>query len=321
MTGWNWHRGAAGKRRAGEPARIEKAADGVGAWILAVPLVLINVFAAFGQSMWSYDQLHRLVPWGIVPLILALGLAVTLETIALVLSGIAHTARMAGDAALPAQFGAFAIAAAVGGMNYSHWSQNWAPTGLALVFAGFSMLSPWLWGTWSKARHRAALRERGQIDPRAVRFSLARWVLYPRATFTAYRRAVWVGETDPARAVLLNAITKDSDGTVTDAAPDDRGVDDTPAPISVETVEPAPTPESPPVRAPKPAPPAPPRGDGNGHQCGDSCQQRRAIAAILRDHPNITRADVASRLGKAERTLRRHWPDTRGRVVSLRTGS
>ena len=102
-------------------------------------------------------------------------------------------------------------------------SHDWSPTGLALVFAGFSVLSPWLWGTWSKAKHRAALRTAGAIDPRAVRFSLARWVLYPRATFAAYRRAVWVGETDPAKAILLSARTPPTAEDETRVTPDARG--------------------------------------------------------------------------------------------------
>ena len=70
-----------------------------------------------------------------------------------------------------------------------------------VAFAAFSFGSPWLWGIYSKARHRAHLRELGQVDKRTVRFSPARWLLYPVATFAATRNAVWEGITDPAEAV------------------------------------------------------------------------------------------------------------------------
>jgi hypothetical protein len=40
----------------------------------------------------------------------------------------------------------------------------------------------------------------GQMDPRAVRFSILRWVLFPIRTGSAFRGAVWAGEVQPSVA-------------------------------------------------------------------------------------------------------------------------
>jgi hypothetical protein len=172
----------------------------VQAWLLAVPIAAANLLAAFGQALWAYGQLQTRV-WPAAAVTVAVLSACVIESFALVVTAVAHQARLAGDAALPTQTFAYLIAGGAGTINYSHWSTNWTPTGLALLFSAFSVGSPILWGFWSKSRWRTQLREQGIIDRRAVRFPLAMWANYPYRTFMVRRIAIWEGIMDPAEAI------------------------------------------------------------------------------------------------------------------------
>jgi hypothetical protein len=87
-------------------------------------------------------------------------------------------------------------------LNYAHFaSADYRPNPVALTFGLLSSISPWLWAIRSRSMNRDRLRELGQIDPRAVRFSLLRWTLFPLRTGRAFRGAVWAGVVQPAEAV------------------------------------------------------------------------------------------------------------------------
>jgi Protein of unknown function (DUF2637) len=161
---------------------------------LVVPIILVNAFAVFGQSAWALSNItsNRTV---------AVLFAAALESTAIYLAYEAHVSLMSGDAALKLRLSSYGIAALVGALNYSHWSDHWAPNAKSVVFAGFSIVSPWLWSIRSRSMRRADLRAQGLIDPRSVRFSAARWTLYPVRTFRAFRRAVWDGTVDPSAAI------------------------------------------------------------------------------------------------------------------------
>ena len=263
--------------------------------LLAVPLVLVNLFAAFGQSLWAWDNLTKDMP-GPARVVISVGFSIAVETVALVLSAIAHRARMAGDASLPARLASYGVAGGAAFANYSHWSPDWAPTAAACTFAAFSFGSPWLWGIWSKSKHRAALRESGQIDPRSVRFSLARWLLWFGPTFRAYRLAVWEGTTDPAAAVnRWETIGQD----VTDTTPETRGAGETEAPTTAEPVQPpvadrASTPEAALRRAPRGQAP---------RRIGTPTSRR--IAEHLKTHPKATQQEIADAVGVSKKTVQR----------------
>ena len=161
---------------------------------MLVPVVLVNGFAVYGQAGWALEHLSG-------HLAVAVLFAVALESTAVYLAWEAHSSLMAGDAALKLRVASYLVAGLVGALNYSHWSANWAPSAKAVVFAGFSVVSPWLWSVRSRSMRRADLRVQGLIDPRSVRFSTARWTLYPLRTFRAFRGAVWDGTVDPAEAI------------------------------------------------------------------------------------------------------------------------
>jgi hypothetical protein len=173
--------------------------------LLAVPLILINAAALYGQASWSSANLTHSWPWALV-------LAAALEGVGVFLAAEAHHARMAGEAALRLRLGSYGVAGVVGLANFLHWRAAGVPAGA--TFGLLSASSPWLWAIRSRSLRRGELRNAGLIDPRAVRFSLVRWMLYPARTFKAFRAAVWVGETDPVAAIRLAEPTAPSASVV-----------------------------------------------------------------------------------------------------------
>jgi len=164
---------------------------------LAVPLVLVNAAAVYGQAGWAYERLAQI--W-----ILAGLFAAAIESIGVYLAVEAHAALMAGDASARLRLGSYAVGGLVGALNYAHFAGPGGKcTALAVAFGGLSAVSPWLWAIRSKSINRAELRRLGLVDPRAVRFAPLRWTLYPVRTYRAFRAAVWAGITSPAEAIEL----------------------------------------------------------------------------------------------------------------------
>lgn len=167
---------------------------------LLLPLVLVNTAAVYGQAGWSYD--HLIHNW-----IVAVLFAAAVESIGVYLAFEAHAALMAGDASARLRTGSYLIGLLAGVLNYAHFAgPGYAPTPLAVTFAALSSISPWLWAIRSRSMNRARLRELGQVDPRAVRFSLLRWLLFPVRTVRAFRVAVWHGIVTPAEAVARSGV-------------------------------------------------------------------------------------------------------------------
>jgi hypothetical protein len=167
---------------------------------LLLPLVLVNTAAVYGQAGWAFD--HLIHQWLIAALF-----AAAVESIGVYLAFEAHAALMAGDASARLRSGSYLIGLLAGALNYAHFAgPAYRPTPLAVTFAALSSISPWLWAIRSRSMNRARLRELGQIDPRAVRFSLLRWLLFPFRTIRAFRVAVWHGIVAPAEAVARSGV-------------------------------------------------------------------------------------------------------------------
>jgi hypothetical protein len=171
---------------------------------LVVPLVLVNATAIYGQGGWAYDHL---VPAAVrttsttAAVLLCLMFAATVETVGIYLAYEAHAAQMEDQAAGLLRAGSYGVALVVGALNYAHFAgTGYSPNPLAVTFGLLSSLSPWLWAIRSRSLHRAALLAKGLVDPRSVRFTLAQRLLYPVASFRAYRLAVWNGVNNPAQA-------------------------------------------------------------------------------------------------------------------------
>jgi len=164
---------------------------------LILPLLLVNSAAVYGQAGWAHDHLTSAWP-------LAFLFAASIESIGIYLAYEAHAALMAGDASARLRLGSYLVGILAGSLNYAHFaSTGYRPNPLAVTFGVLSSISPWLWSIRSRSMNRAHLRELGQIDPRAVRFSLLRWALFPVRCFRAFRGAVWAGIVEPTRAVEL----------------------------------------------------------------------------------------------------------------------
>lgn len=166
-----------------------------------VPLVLVNLGALVGQSMWAYGKLvdSLLTDHHKVATVLAVLFALALESIGVYLALEAHAAMMMQQASGGLRLASYAIACVIAGLNYSHFhmeSMDWA-VALALL----SLVSPWLWSVKSRADHRASLMARGEVDPRGVKLSTARKIAAPIRSMKVWKWAAWAGETDPLKAV------------------------------------------------------------------------------------------------------------------------
>lgn len=164
------------------------------ALIAAVPIILVNTLAVIGQCQWAGTHLH----WGHPGQALFAG---ALETTALAVMYLAHTALIEGDSAWRQKTFAYLIAAGSASVNWQEHAAGWHPTPAAFVFAGASLLSPILWATYSRFAARTVMREAGLIDRRAAKFSFARWLMFPRRTFKALRYSVWHSVQSPAQAI------------------------------------------------------------------------------------------------------------------------
>lgn len=171
---------------------------------LVVPLLLVNSAAVYGQAGWAYDHLGR----GIIVAIL---FAAAVESIGIYLAAEAHSALMAGDASARLRLSSYLVGLLVGALNYAHFAgPHYEVTPVALTFGLLSSISPWLWSIRSRSMNRDRLRELGQVDPRAVKFSLLRWALFPARTAAAFRAAVWAGVVTPAEAVAAADSTREA---------------------------------------------------------------------------------------------------------------
>lgn len=178
-------------------ASRERVGDLAGNAALIVPLLLVNSVALYGQAQWGYEHLAR--NW-----VVAVGFALAIESIGVYLAAEAHRALLAGDAALRLRLGSYLIGVLAGALNYAHFAPALdAPNTQAIVFGVLSAISPVLWAIRSRSISRDDLRAKHLIDGRAVKFTAAQWMLFPRRSAAAFRAAVWAGVVEPAQARAL----------------------------------------------------------------------------------------------------------------------
>lgn len=196
------------------------------ALIAAVPIILVNTLAVIGQCQWAGTHLH----WGRPGQALFAG---ALETTALAVMYLAHTALIEGDSAWRQKTFAYLIACGSASVNWQEHAADWHPTPAAFVFAGASLLSPILWATYSRFAARSVMRDAGLIDRRAAKFSVARWAMFPRRTFAALRYSVWHSVQSPAAAIAGSQAGHGAPGShpaTTPTAVDTPATGDIPAP-------------------------------------------------------------------------------------------
>jgi hypothetical protein len=194
-------------RRARRELRAERAADsayGAGNWVrraapvvgAAVPVAMVNGTAFVGQFAYIKDH----VPWVLPGQILV---AATFESVAVYLAWSAHVAMMRNDSSTRLKLGAQLFALIMGGMNYSHYASHWHPTVLAVGLGLMSLLSPSLWGIYSRRAARDKLMDQGLVEPHAVRLGANRVMWHPVRSVQVMWRATWLGENNPKAAIAL----------------------------------------------------------------------------------------------------------------------
>jgi hypothetical protein len=163
--------------------------------IAAIPLVLVNIVAFAGQFGFIRDH----IDW---PLFGQIAFALSLESIALFLTYMAHEALMSEDSAYGLRILSYSFGAIIGIMNYSHYAgPGFKPTFEAVATGLMSVSSPFLWGIYSRRNSRDALKAKGLIESRAVKLGGLRWLFWTRESFGVFRAAVWSGENRPDVAI------------------------------------------------------------------------------------------------------------------------
>lgn len=167
-----------------------------------LPLVTVTCFAGFGQVLAGVGA-YTPPDWDTpVRVLVAIGIAIGLEMIAVYVQWHAHDALLLKATATAARLRrvSYLIAGAVATFQYSHFAVAWAPTPAAVVFAAFSGSSPWLWGLHTRrAQHLQLLRE-GHADTGGATFAAERYRAFPIRTWKARRFSIDYSITDPRQA-------------------------------------------------------------------------------------------------------------------------
>lgn len=169
---------------------------------LAVPLILVNAAAIWGQAGWAYEHITPAAWEPTARLALAIMFALAVESVGVYLAWEAHAALMADQAAGLLRLGSYGIGVLVGALNYAHFAgAGYAPTAQAVAFGLLSAISPWLWAIRSRSLNRGRLAELGLIDERGVKLSTSRKLWHPWRSLAVMSWAAWAGETSPSAAV------------------------------------------------------------------------------------------------------------------------
>lgn len=166
------------------------------------PLLLVTGFAMYAQYAYGFDNYSSpTTPW-LLRVLIALGAAVAVESIANYVQWHAHDALLLGATSTAARLrrASYVIAFGVAAVNYSHFSNGWDPTPAAVVFALFSASQPWLWGLHTRRAQRIQLIREGHVDSSGATFSAERWRAFPWLTFQARRWSIDHGVDDPRAA-------------------------------------------------------------------------------------------------------------------------
>lgn len=164
--------------------------------ITALPLILVNLVAVYGQMAWAKEHINQ---WGLFGQII---FAFALESVAIAISYHSLLAELANDSALKLKLASYGFGLIVGILNYSHWAKpGFKPTATAIVVGMFSFLSPWLWNMYSRRVSRNTLKLNNLIEDHSIRLGSARWVYHPLKCFVVMSKATWNGTKIPSEAI------------------------------------------------------------------------------------------------------------------------
>jgi hypothetical protein len=165
------------------------------------PLLIVNTATVGGQVVYGYSQSPAEWPTP-VRAATAVVYAVSVESIALYVGWHAHDALLAKAYATAARLrrASYSIAGVVAALMYSHFSEGWEPTALAVGLGMLSLLSPWLWGLHTRRAQHVQLIREDLVDETGTVFDPARRRAFPIRSWQARRWSIDHNERDPRRA-------------------------------------------------------------------------------------------------------------------------
>lgn len=172
--------------------------------IAVAPLCVVNALTVYGQLAYAYEDVAPRVWPAWARVLLAVGFAAAVESVALYIQWHAHDALLlrSHSTARALRRWSFLIALAVAGMNYSHFTPAGllTPTAAGIAFGMLSLLSPWMWGLHSRRAARIQLLKERRADDAGAEFSSMRARMFPIRTWKAKRYSVDWNITDPVEA-------------------------------------------------------------------------------------------------------------------------
>lgn len=164
--------------------RVQTAAPAIGrTGLIAGPILAPMAVAWIGQIQFATDTLG----WTIAG---ALVFAAAWELTTAFAGWMFHQARAAGDRGLLFRWATWLFACSAGAMNYWHALGNHNsivhPTPKAVSYGAMSLVGISLWELYASLIHRRKLRDDGKLPAARPRFGVARWVRYPRLTWSAW---------------------------------------------------------------------------------------------------------------------------------------
>jgi hypothetical protein len=167
--------------------RVRTLLPTIGRRVLIVgPITAPMAVAWVGQIQFAKDTLKWLLLGAIV-------FAAAWELTTAFAGWMYHQARQAGDAGTVYRAATWIFASSAGAMNYWHaldGAKVTDPTPKAVSYGAMSLVGIALWELYASLVHRQALRAEGKLPPARPKFGVARWVRYPRITFTAWSLAI-----------------------------------------------------------------------------------------------------------------------------------
>lgn len=160
-----------------------------------IPLLIVNAIAVTGQFIFWRAHTPTFPP------IAALGFACALESISVFVAYHAHLAELSQDSSFRLRFGSYAAGITIGLLNGSHFTVNGRITAASVGMFILSASSPVLWAIHTRRQSRDDLKAKEQIEDKAVKLGVMRWILWPVDSFGVFRLAVWRGQTKPKLAI------------------------------------------------------------------------------------------------------------------------
>lgn len=104
-----------------------------------------------------------------------------------------HEAKRDGDKAWEYRVATWAFAAGAGVQQWWHHSDNWTATPRSVTYSTMTAVGVIMWELYARLIHRRELREGGKLAAPRPRIGVARWLRYPRISYTAWSGSVRYG--------------------------------------------------------------------------------------------------------------------------------